>query len=210
MSDILEVAVRRPGGKRDARRLRRAGRIPGILYGHGLPNVPLEALAEGVNAVIRHGSRVLDLSGALSEKVFLREVQWDPFGAHVLHFDLARVSADERVKVEVPVELRGEAPGLKQGGVVNQLVHRVEIECPVIAIPEKLTLRMGELAVGAHLLARQIEVPSGARLLTPDETVIVQCSIPKTEEEPGVPLAEGQEPELIGRKAEEEEESEEE
>jgi large subunit ribosomal protein L25 len=208
MSEVLHVEPRRPGGKRDARRLRRAGSIPGILYGHGQDALSIQASSEALHAVVRHGSRVVDLAGAASEKAFLRELQWDVYGAHVLHFDLTRVSEDEKVEVEVPVELRGEALGVKEGGVVTQLVHHVNIECLVLAIPEKLTLRVHGLTLGGSLAASQIELPPGTTLLLPPETIVAQCALPKVEEEEAAPAAEGAEPELIGRKPGEEEEEE--
>jgi large subunit ribosomal protein L25 len=205
MSDTLRVEVRESRGKRHARRLRQSGAIPAVLYGHGEANLSLSIPHDQVKAAVRHGARVVDLSGAVSEKAFIRDLQWDTFGLEVLHIDLARVSADEKVEVEVTVELRGEAPGAKEGGVVTQFLHQVTVESLVTAIPEKLSLRINALALNQSLTAANIELPPGTVLVTPEDTVVVQCLVPKEEEEAAPLSAEGAEPELIGRKPGEEE-----
>jgi large subunit ribosomal protein L25 len=208
MSEVLKVELRQSRGKRNAKRLRLAGSIPAVLYGHGEANLSLKAQAEHVQTIVRHGARVVDLEGAVSEKAFIRALQWDTFGVEVLHLDLTRVSADEKVQVMVTLELRGEAPGVKDGGVVSQLLHQVKIECPVIAIPEKLHLSVNALKLGDSLTIGNIELPAGTTMLTELEAVVVQCVEPKAEDELAAPLAEGAEPEVIGRKAEDEEEDE--
>src|SRR6202166_2753361 len=142
MAEVLNVKKREPKGKRDARRLRASGVVPANLYGHGEKNLSLGINADEVRAAVRHGARVVDLQGVVKEKAFIRELQWDTFGTHVLHMDLTRVSADERLTVTVPVELRGQAEGLKEGGVVEMVIHEVEVECLAIEIPEKLFLRV--------------------------------------------------------------------
>lgn len=204
MAEVLKVEVRGSRGKRQARRLRRLGHVPAVLYGHGEESVSLSIPVDQVKSAVRHGARVVDLDGAVNEKAFIRDLQWDTFGLDVLHMDLTRVSADEKVEVEVTVELRGEAPGVKEGGVIIQVLHHVDAECLVTAIPEKLTLRINSLGLDQSLTAADIELPSGTTLVTPGDTLIVQCSLPREEvAEAGLP-AEGAEPEVIGRKEEEE------
>lgn len=209
MSEVLKVEIREHRGKRHARRLRQGGAVPAVLYGHGEQNLSLSIPADQVKTAVRHGARVVDLDGAVKDKAFIRDLQWDTFGVDVLHMDLTRVSADEKVQVEVHVELRGEAPGVKDGGIVSQLVHQVDIECLVISIPEKLTLRINDLKLNESLTAGKIELPPGTTLLADAEMVIVQCVEPKPEEEEAA-MATGAEPEVIGRKAEAEEGAEEE
>ncbi|HUY36703.1 MAG TPA: 50S ribosomal protein L25 [Pirellulales bacterium] len=205
MSEVLKVELRQSRGKRHAKRLRIAGSVPAVLYGHGEANLSLQAQAEQVRSIVRHGARVVDLQGAVSEKAFIRALQWDTYGVDVLHLDLTRVSADEKVQVMVSVDLRGEAPGVKDGGVVSQLLHQVKIECLAIAIPEKLNLSVNGLRLGDSLTVGNIELPEGTTMLTDSETLVVQCVEPKAEEDLAAPLAEGAEPEVIGRKEEEEE-----
>ncbi|MBL9082173.1 MAG: 50S ribosomal protein L25 [Planctomycetales bacterium] len=207
MPEVFHVSVREQTGSRNMQRLRRSGKVPAVLYGHGQPSVNLAIGNDEVKAMVRHGARVVDLEGAVAEKAFVSELQWDAFGREVLHIDLARVSLDERVTVEVPVELKGEAEGVKAGGVMDHVTHTVEVECPVVAIPSKVILRVFELKLDGHLNADKIELPEGVTLVTDAETVIVTCAPPKAEVEAAG--GEGAEPEVIGRKAGEEEAAEE-
>jgi large subunit ribosomal protein L25 len=208
MSELLEVEKRKDAGKRAARRLRAAGTVPAILYGHKEPPVNLAVAADSLEVLLRRGTRVIDLTGAVKQKAFVRDLQWDTFGHHVLHVDFTRVSADERLQVEVSVHIRGSAPGVQAGGVVDQVVHSVEIECPVTDLPDRLEPNINELGLNEELTAAAIELPRGATLLTPDDTVIVTCAPPPAEEEEAeVPTGEA-EPEVIGRKEEPEAEEE--
>ncbi|MEN6557621.1 MAG: 50S ribosomal protein L25, partial [Thermoguttaceae bacterium] len=119
----LAVQSRESQGKHGNRRLRQSGHVPGVLYGHGQQSVPLSVEAETLSAAIRHGSRLVNLTGAVYEAAFIRELQWDTWGTHIIHVDFTRISEDEIVEVRVPVELRGEAPGVREGGVVMQHIH---------------------------------------------------------------------------------------
>lgn len=208
MPEVFHVKVRNELGTRSVRKLRQAGSVPAVLYGHGEACVHLAIGEAEVKALIRHGARVVDLEGAVSEKAFVRELQWDTFGNDVLHVDLARVSADERVNVEVNVELKGEAPGVKEGGVIEHVTHVVEIDCPVISIPDKLLLRLADLHLNGHLNADRIELPEGVKLLTDADTVIVTCVKPAEMAEAGAPAEGGAEPEVIRRKPEDKEDEE--
>jgi len=207
MSMALQLAVepRAAQGKHYNRRLRRSGKIPGILYGHGLENVPLAVAADTLTAAIRHGSRLVSLTGAVSESAFIRELQWDTWGTHIVHVDFTRISEHEIVEVRVPVELRGEAPGVREGGVVVQLIHEVEIACPASVIPEKLAVNINHLMLNESILLSSLEVPEGAKVLAADlETVMVECMVPQELPEEGAGEA-AAEPEIIGAKEKEEE-----
>lgn len=209
MSEALKVEHRQQLGKRNTRRLRRSGSVPCILYGHGEAVVNLAVNADQMAAVIRHGSRIVDLEGAVAEKAFLRDLQWDVYGQEVLHVDMTRVALDEKVQVTVPIETRGEAAGVRDGGVVELLLHDVEIDCPAGSIPEKISVNINHLALGKTLTLGELELPAGASLLSDESAVVVSCHLPvEAKEEEGA--GEGAEPEVIGRVAGgEEEESEE-
>ncbi|MEX2112458.1 MAG: 50S ribosomal protein L25 [Pirellulales bacterium] len=209
MAETLNVKEREKGGKRESRRLRRTGGIPAVLYGHGEANKNLAVVADEMAAVVRHGGRVVDLAGAVQEKALIRALQWDTYGTHVLHVDFTRVSAHERIEVMVSVELKGQAIGVKDGGAIEHLVHEVEIECEALSIPEKLELNIAELAVDGQLTAADLKLPAGVTLITDPETVLVHCVEVREEGEEGAAAAGGAEPEIIGRKAEDEEEAEE-
>ncbi len=151
MTDVLNVSVRDELGSGPVRRLRRAGRIPAILYGHGEANVNLSIPTAEIKAALRHGSKLVDLQGGVNEKALIRIVQWDCYGSDVLHLDLTRVSEQERVEVTVSLELKGEAPGSKEGGIVDHHLFDVEIECPAGEIPDKLVASIKNLHLGQSL-----------------------------------------------------------
>ncbi len=208
MAEQLDVELRQTRGKWNNRRLRQGGKVPAVLYGHAQENVSLAVPADQLEAAIRHGSRLVDLRGAVRQSALIRELQWDTWGTHVLHVDLARVSAHEMVEVSVTVELRGEAPGVRQGGMVEQLLHEVEIECPAAAVPDKLELNINELTLGEQITAGQLLLPARGRLLGDPDEVVVQCveitAVP--EEEEAALEAAGAEPEVIKERKKEEEE----
>jgi large subunit ribosomal protein L25 len=206
----LAVQPRDSQGKLNNRRLRRSGKIPGILYGHGEKNVPLAVAADELTAAIRHGSRLVSLTGAVSESAFIRELQWDTWGTHIVHVDFTRISEHEIVEVRVPVELRGEAPGVREGGVVVQHVHEVEIACPASVIPEKLAVNVNQLMLNQSILLNSLELPEGAKILAADmEAIVVECVVPMELPEEGAAEAVPGEPEVIGAKEKEEGEAEE-
>jgi large subunit ribosomal protein L25 len=208
MAETLQVTVRDKGGKHNTRRLRREGHTPAVLYGHGLENVCLSVPSDQLDAALRHGSRLVSLAGAVNESAFIRDLQWDTYGTHVLHVDLTRISADELVEVVVSIELRGEAPGVKEGGVVDHALHQVEIECPASAIPEKLYVNINHLNLNGSITLGQLELPEKAKAFGDPDTVVVQCVVPVEKPEEELGEAAPGEPEVIGAKKEEEGEEE--
>lgn len=209
MAESLTVEKRATRGKHHAKRLRIAGSIPAILYGHGEEPVSLSVPHEAFLAAVRHGSRLVELKGAVNESALIRELQWDTYGTDVLHIDFARVSADEKVQVTVQVELRGQAAGARAGGVIEHLVHSVEVECLATAIPDKLLVKINNLEIHGTILVGQIELPPGVTLLSDKDDIAVQCVEPIVEEEATeAAVGEAAEPEVIGRKPEADEEEE--
>lgn len=204
MAETLNVTKRESRGKREAKRLRLAGSIPAILYGHGEENRSLAVGGDEMASVVRHGSRVVELKGAVNEKALIRELQWDTFGKHVLHVDFARVSEHERIEVKVTVELRGQAVGVKDGGVVEHFIHEVEIECEALSIPDKIDLNINDLKVGDSLAASDLKLPPGVTLVSDPDAIVVHCVEAREESEEGG-VAGAAEPEVIGRKAGDEE-----
>jgi len=208
MAETLQTAARDAGGKHSNRRLRAGGKTPAILYGHGLENACLAVSSEALATALRHGSRLVTLSGAVSESAFIRELQWDTYGTHVVHVDFTRISADELVKVTLVIEIRGEAPGIKEGGVVEQLIPEAQIECPAGAIPEKLHVSVNHLKLNESITLGSIELPAKAKVFGDPEAVVVHCIVPVEKPEEGAEEAVAGEPEVIGAKAEEEAEEE--
>ncbi len=144
------------------------------------------------------------------QKALLRDVQWDPLGNDVLHADFYRVSADEKITLEVRVELRGTAPGVTAGGVLVQPIHSLTVECLVVAIPESIRVSLTELQLNQAIHVRELKLPEGVKVTNDPEAIVVQVSQKIVEEEAAAaaPAAEGAEPEVIGRKEEPAEEEE--
>jgi large subunit ribosomal protein L25 len=205
MADTLNVKRREKIGGANNRRLRQTGQVPAVLYGHGEANLVLAVPASDIQAVVRHGGKVVTLAGDASEHALIREVQWDVWGKVVLHIDLLRVSEKDMVTTKVTVELKGTAVGTTEGGVVEHVMHEIEIECPAMRIPDKLVLNINDLHLNQSLDAKDVPLPEGASLVTDAEALIVHCVPPHVETEVA-PAAEagGIEPEVIGQKEKEE------
>ncbi len=207
MIEQLQVRLRTEFGTQRCTRLRKAGLVPAVLYGQKKPNVHLLVPAHDIQGVIRHGTRIVRLTGDVQEEALIREVQWDTWGVEILHVDFARVSATDRIRVTVPIHLRGEARGTKQGGVVEQLLHQIELECEAAEIPEEIHVNVNDLDVGQNITVGQLPLPKSAAPLTDTDTIVVRCvipaEIPEAEEAPAT-LTE-REPELIRRREKEEE-----
>jgi len=206
MSDSVEVKLRKATGSRESRRLRNQGLVPAVLYGHGEKCVDLVATREAVEAAVRHGSRIVALKGAVKTGALIRELQWDTFGVEPIHVDFLRVSATDRVKVKVPVDLKGECPGQRAGGVLSLILHEIELECRADAVPEKIHAAVGKLQIGGTIKVHDLELPAGAKALADADEAVVTCTVAVEKAEEAA--AGGAEPELIGRKPAEEGEAE--
>ncbi len=207
---VLTTQPRDGRGSSKARRLRRQGLIPAVIYGHQEATVALALPAEELQSAIRHGVRVLDLKTAAgTEKALIKEVQWDHLGKDVVHVDFARVAADERVTVTVRLELRGIAPGVTAGGMLDQPMHTLEVECLVSAVPDSIRVNINELQLDQVIHLKDLALPPGVVAQADPDAVVVQVKAPEAEPEAATaPTAEQAEPEVIGRKAAEEEEGE--
>jgi large subunit ribosomal protein L25 len=210
-AQALVAEARQKTGTMDARRLRRQGRIPGVLYGHKEANQDVSINHDEFWSIIRHNQRIVDVTvkGGKAQKCLVRDVQWDTIGKEVLHVDFERVSADERIRISVPIKLKGTAPGVGSGSVLNHHLHELEIECPVGAIPEVIIVSVTTLQLGDAIHVKELQLPDGVKALSdPDEVVaaVVTQHIPVLEPT-AAPVEPGPvEPEVItARKPTEEE-----
>jgi large subunit ribosomal protein L25 len=205
VTDSLNVAERKETGSLRMKRLRQTGHIPAVLYGHGEDTLMLSIKASELNKIIEHGTHVVDLIGSVKDSALIKDVQWDAFGSSVIHVDLARVSATEVVEVTLAIELKGEAPGTHEGGLVNFSKHEIVIACPARSLPDKLFLKINDLHLDQTLTAGDVPLPEGANLVTAAEEPIVSCALP-TEVLEVDDEGEATEPEVIGAKPEEDNE----
>lgn len=205
-AQTLTVKRREEVGKRRNRRLRDAGNVPAVLYGHKQESQSLSVTVEEIEAVVRHGNRFVELKGDVNEQAFIKEVQWNTWGNQILHVDFARVSANEKINVTIPIELRGEAPGTKEGGVVKHVLHSIELECEAANIPEKIEVNINHLEFNQALHVSDLELPKGAKALVDPTLLVVSCSPQVEVSEDDATDAGDNEPEIIGRKKAEEDE----
>jgi large subunit ribosomal protein L25 len=212
MAENLNVKRREKLGGGNNRRLRRSGNVPAILYGHGEASVPLTIESSAIMNIIRPGHKLVRLSGDVSEGAFIKAVQWDVYGKDLIHIDLLRVSETELVRTTVRVELKGTAVGISEGGIIEFVLHELEIDCPAAAVPDKLIVNVNELHLDQSVHARDVALPAGATLVDDPDLVVVHCIAPHVvEEAPAAAVAEpgAVEPELIRKEKPEEEEVEE-
>jgi large subunit ribosomal protein L25 len=207
-------AERRPHvGTRHARAARNAGRLPAVIYGHGAEPEAISLAAHDVEVALLHGARMLDVEIAGQVAPYLiKEVQYDHLASTPIHLDLVRVNLDEKVQVIVGIELKGTPAGAQEGGIVEQMMADMEVECIITAIPDTLHPSIAHLKVGDSLLVKDIELPPGVVALSDPEDRIATVRLPAAvkDEEAETPEEEGEEkaaePERIGRERKEEDE----
>lgn len=195
-------------GSRANKRLRNAGHLPGVIYGHKEAVLPITLPKKTVVDHIKHGAHLFDLNlDGKSEKVLIKEVQYDHLGIEVIHVDFARVSLDEKVKVTVSLELKGTPKGEADGGVLQQIIAELDIECVVTDIPDIIRHNVTDMEKDSVLHIKDLKLPAGVKVLQ-DEDLIV-ATVKEIVESAAAEAAEGEsaEPELIGRKPAEGEEA---
>jgi large subunit ribosomal protein L25 len=183
---VLRGWRRDQAGKGVARKIRAKGLIPAVLYGGG-ENIPLslqpkellKILSAGDNTIFR-----LELDGGAGEErqAIVRALQRDPIKDAVLHADLYKISMDIELTVSVPVVLEGDSQAVSDvGGIINQLLHEIEIECLPGLIPHELKIDVSHLSVGDVLHVQDLQVPAGIRVLADAGEVVATVSVPGAE-----------------------------
>jgi large subunit ribosomal protein L25 len=226
MEAILEASIRDSFGKNEARRTRRGGRVPAVLYGATGEGVTKEARPISVDpkALLRilhseSGANTLislKLSGEHDTRVLVKDYQLDPVTHQVLHADFYRIAMDRAIQVTIPVVVKGEPKGVKQqGGVLEFIRREIEIECLPGDIPENVEIDVSELMLHQGIRVRDIAVDVKWKAMSEADMMLVHVIMPKAEEAPAAPdaaaapaAAAPAEPEVIkkGKKEEEEEE----
>jgi large subunit ribosomal protein L25 len=209
-AETRDPAKNKGTGTRVARRLRAKGRIPAILYGHKQAPVPISLSQESVWDMIKKSTHLAELNlGESTEMALVRHVQWDHLGKEIIHLDFARVSADESIEIEVRLDFRGTAPGVAEGGVVEQLVHTVSVTCRASAIPDAIRVDLSNLHLGTALHVRDLTaLPEGVTINADPEQLLVHVTTRAAAPEPAAEAeAEGAaQPEVIKPERKEKEE----
>jgi large subunit ribosomal protein L25 len=188
----LAVAPREPAGSRATRRLRRDGKVPGVVYGGGEDPVAFEVDARELRLALAHAGAVLDLSvgGGQTTPVVLKELARHPVSGDTMHIDLLRVRLDQAIQATVVLELTGVdgAPGVREGGVLEQITREVTVEALPTDIPDTLEHDVSEMQIGDTLTLDAVQPPAGVTLVDDPETVIATLTPPRlqVEEEPEI------------------------
>ncbi|MFH1616244.1 MAG: 50S ribosomal protein L25 [Planctomycetota bacterium] len=206
---VLKAEKRTQAGSKDAARIRRQKRIPAIIYGHKQESAAITLDLHDFTESLHHGNRLFDIKvDGKTEKLMVKNLQYDHLGRQIIHADLIRVSLTEKVTVTVPIELKGDAKGTHEGGIIEEHADHIEVSCRVTDLPEKISVSVKDVGIGDSLYAGNIVLPAGIELVSPSNLVIVTChlvaaavSTEQLEEE--MPSA----PEVIGEKPSEEEPS---
>jgi large subunit ribosomal protein L25 len=199
----LNVESRDIGSSRTTRRLRAEGRVPGVVYGGEGEAVSFQADARELRNALAHGGAVIDLqlSGDEAQPVVVKEQQRDPVSGRILHVDFLRVRLDRVIQATTVVELDGgeEAPGVKEGGVLEQVTREINIEALPTAIPDALHLDVSGMNINDTVTLAALTAPSDVTLLDDlGETVLATLTPPRVEEEPEIE----EETELVGEDGE--------
>jgi large subunit ribosomal protein L25 len=191
---ILRALRRNRSGKGVARKIRAQGMIPGVLYGGG-ENIPLTLQPQELLKILTSGENTifqLEIDGELGgdRQAIVRDLQRDPLRETLLHADLYRISMDVEITVSVPIVLQGMSREVSDvGGMINQLLHEIEIQCLPSLIPHELTIDVAHLGIGEVLHVRDLPVPQGIQVLVPSDEVVASVSVRGEEVAAEVPSA---------------------
>ena len=219
----LEAQKRETAGKGAARGMRRAGNLPGVLYGRKNEVIPIQIDARGFQDFLQnYGENTfinLEIADHGIENVMVKEIQRDPVSNQLLHTDLLRISMDEPITSAVPITLVGSAPGIQEGGILEFPHRQLTLHCLPTLLPEDIEVDINELDIDDRLSVHDVSLPEGIEILDDPNTRIVAVVPPRIEEEPEEEVEEGMEleaeadedaePELISRRSADDEEDEE-
>jgi len=203
--------MRSDSGKGVARKLRAAGRVPGIVYGHGRAPQSLSVVARDLDKLlgsIAVSSTVVELGlGGATTKTLIREVQRHPFKKMIMHVDFQELVAGEKVIVDLPLVFVGVPEGVRlSGALLEQILHKVEVRVDPANIPNHIDVDVSHLAMGHSLHIRDLVLPAGVEVLSEEDATICAVIAPRAAVEAAAAEPSVAEPELI-RKAKEDEEA---
>lgn len=215
MSEAKTVTAepREQFGKNSARRTRRSGQIPGVVYGAGGPVIPISISPEEISHILHSESGhnsifMLEVRGKAPARAMVRDWQVEPIRGGLLHVDLVRIAHDAKLKLQVPIHVTGEPKGVKlEGGIFEFMLRELDVECLPDDIPEAITVDVSAMALGQNLRVSDLPVGAKVKVLTDPNRVVAHVVVLKAEEEKPAEAAEAApvEPEVI-RKGKTEEE----
>jgi large subunit ribosomal protein L25 len=196
--------VREPSGSRSARRLRRTGNVPGIVYGGGQDPVAFEVNSRELRNALAHAGAVLDLrlDGESGTPVVLKELVRHPVSGETVHLDLLRVRLDVKIQAQVLIELFGaeDAPGVREGGTIEQSTREITVEALPTSIPDSLQHDVSGMGIAETLVLADLAVPAGVTLIGEADMLIAALHPPRVQAEEGSEIE--AETEVVGAAAE--------
>ncbi len=204
MADAVKIKVqlRDPAknkgtGSKFSRKLRKQGMIPAIIYGHKQTNTPIALTRDSVWEMIKKKTHLaeLEMDGGANETVLVRDIQWDHLGKEIIHLDFARVSASDSIETDVPIEIRGVAPGVAEGGILEQLLHELAVTCRADAIPDNIKVDISDLHIGKAIHVKELKLPDGVVSKLDGDQLVVHVTTKVAETAPAE--GEGTQPEVI-------------
>ncbi len=203
--ETIEAEIRKQKGTSAAKRLRRVGDIPAIVYGKEKGSFPLILNSKDFRTVLRHlaGKKVLfelkikDNDNIIKKRVVLKEIQRDLTKDMILHLDFHEVTLGKTIEVNVPITLTGESPGVKEGGILDQVLREIKIETLPSYIPEEIKIDVSSLKIGDSFYVKDLKTKE-ITILTEHDDVVVSILAPRKVEEETPPVEEAEaEPEVI-------------
>lgn len=187
------------------KRLRRDGLVPAIVYGRQFENKTVQVNAKALRDLLAHSTSEnilvnLDLGGGAGQLALIQDVTHNPITGGLIHVDFHAVKEDEKIHARVPVELHGESPGVKLGGLLDFLVHSLEIECLPKDLPEKIVLDVNELEIGAVVHVRDLPLPGGVHIKLGGDVIVLHIVPPRVSAEEPAKEAKAKEAKGKGKK----------
>lgn len=202
---LLKASLREEIGTKKAKILRKDGKVPAVLYGHGEEAVALTLVFRDLTEGLHHGHRLYDIDiNGKTETMLVKDLQYDYLGKEIIHADFVRVNLAEMVTISVGLEFKGVAVGAGKGGMIDVHLDSLDMECKAGDIPESIEVSIRGIDIDDAIHAGEIELPAGATLKTAADALVVNCHLvaeAKTTEEIEEELPTG--PEVITEKAEE-------
>ncbi len=201
MAEItLKASIRDYKGRSASNQARRDGRVPGVFYYQNIKNIPIEVTALDLRSLVYTSETHLvnlELSDGTKEKCILREIQFDPITDKIMHIDLVGLVMSEMMKFEIPVQIEGIPEGVRDGGSLQQVMHKLDVECLPSNLPAHIMVDVSLLKAGEAITVAQIVLPDSIILNDPEQVVVV-VNHPRAEKVEDVEAVAGtEEPEVV-------------
>jgi len=181
-AEARDTAKNKGTGSKVCRDLRKKGRVPAIIYGHKVSPQPVSLTTEDVTGIIKRGSHLVGLQiNGKTETVLVRELQWNHLSSEVIHIDFFRADLTEQIESDVRVDIRGEAPGTHEGGVLEVTHHTIKVRCRADQLPDSIRVDVSNLHMGQSIHVKELSLPAGVTALTPADEVVVHLVRPTGE-----------------------------